>query len=255
VDAESFYDDLAGAYRLLFGEWWEAARWHGEVVAAVLAGEGVEPPASLLDCTCGIGTQALPLAALGFDVTGTDISPLMVDQARAEAASRGIDIAVTVADARTVADQLERQFDAVISCDNALAHLRTDEDLAMALSSIARCLRPGGTFLATIRDYDVLRSEAPSGVPMSVHGTIGSRHASGQAWTWSPDREVVTITLFTLEEAGDGWRGSSRETTCRALTRSVLTSALEGAGLDHVTWHGTGETGYYQPMVTATRRP
>ena len=30
------------------------------------------PPASVLDCTCGIGTQALPLAALGYRVTGTD---------------------------------------------------------------------------------------------------------------------------------------------------------------------------------------
>lgn len=252
--AREFYDSLSNDYHLLFRDWWEAAQWHAGVVAAALGREGIEPPASVLDCTCGIGTQVLPLAVLGFDVTGTDVSPRMIERARSEAMQRDITVDLDIADVRVVADHLERRFDAVISCDNALPHLLTDEDLAAALGSIAGCLRPGGLFLATIRDYDALRDEAAPGVPMSVHGVMGSRHASGQAWTWSADREHVSITLFTLEEANGGWRGSSRETTYRALTRGVLTSALEAAELVGVTWHDPPDTGHYQPMVTARRR-
>jgi hypothetical protein len=89
---------------------------------------------------------------------------------------------------------------------------------------------------------------------MSVHGAAGSRHASGQAWTWSEDRELVSITLFTLEEVEGAWRGSSRETTYRALTRNTLTAALETAAFEDVTWHHRADTGYHQPIVTATRR-
>lgn len=254
VRARDFYDGLSGEYHLLFGDWWEAAQWHAGVVAAVLQSAGVVPPALLLDCTCGIGTQALPLAALGFDVTGTDVSPRMIERARSEAVQRNIAVRLDVADVRTVADHVQERFHAVISCDNALPHLLTDQDLAAALSSVAACLLPSGLFLATIRDYDVLRGEAPAGVPISVHGIVGSRHASGQAWTWTSDREFVAITLFTLEEQGTSWRGSSHETTYRALSRGVLTSALEAAGFEHVTWHSVADTGYYQPVVTARRR-
>lgn len=63
------------------------------------------------------------------------------------------------------------------------------------------------------------------------------------------------ITLFVLKEADGAWRGSSWETTYRALTRDVLTSALKHAAFEDVTRHRPADTGFYQPMVTAAHRP
>lgn len=90
--------------------------------------------------------------------------------------------------------------------------LLSDQDPAAVLSSIAACLLPSGVFRAAILDDDVLRGEAPAGIPISVHGIVGSRRASGQAWTWASDREFVPITLFTLEEPGKSvdWCGIDR---------------------------------------------
>lgn len=248
---EQFYDALASEYHLLFGHWWSAAQWHGRVIAGILTQRGI-PGGRLLDCTCGIGTQALPLAVLGYDVTATDVSQAAVDRARVEAAARGITVDLKVCDVRDIRDHVDGAFDVVISCDNALPHLLTDEHLEGGLRSVRACLRPAGLLLASLRDYDALRLTRPAGVPISVHGDVGSRHGSGQVWRWSPDADYVDIELFTFtEEATGSWRARSGTTRYRALQRAKLESLLISAGFTAVEWFMPDVSGYYQPIVLA----
>jgi SAM-dependent methyltransferase len=252
VEPEQFYDALASEYHVLFDDWWSAAKWHGQVIAGILAMHGLAK-GRLLDCTCGIGTQALPLAASGYQVTASDVSRAAVDRVRTEAAARSIAVDFRVSDVRDIRDHVDGSFDVVISCDNALPHLLTDGDLQRALSSIRECLRPGGLLLASIRDYDALRATRPSGVPVSVHGHVGSRHGSGQAWQWSADGEYVDIELFTFtEETVGSWRASSRTTRYRALERAKFESLLLASGFTAVKWLMPNESGYYQPIVLAS---
>ena len=249
---EQFYDALASEYHLLFDHWWSAAQWHGRVIAGLLAQGGIAT-GRLLDCTCGIGTQALPLAALGYEVTATDVSRAAVDRARVEAAARGIDVDLRVCDVRGVRDHVDGAFDVAISCDNSLPHLLTDEHLEAALRSIHECLRPAGLLLASLRDYDALSAARPDGVPISVHGEAGSRHGSGQAWRWSRDADYVDIELFTFtEDAAGSWRARSHTTRYRALQRAKLESLLISAGFTAVEWFMPDVSGYYQPIVVAT---
>jgi SAM-dependent methyltransferase len=255
VDAEQFYDDLAADYHALFEDWWTAAAWHGDVVAALLTARGVVPPSSVLDCTCGIGTQALPLAGIGYRVTGTDISPRSVARARMEGQVRQLPVRLEVADVRAVDETIHERFDAVISCDNALPHLLGDADLTLALRSIRRCLRDDGLLLVSVRDYDTLAAARPAGTPVVMHGPAGSRHASGQAWTWSADGEYVDVTLFVLyEQDSGGWRVSAHEMRYRALRRASLVSALKSNGFAAIEWLTPGDSGYYQPVVVARAR-
>lgn len=249
---EDFYDGLASEYHLLFGDWWPAALDHAAVVARLLTDHGVSAEGSqLLDCTCGIGTQALPLAALGYDVTAADLSARAVERARAEAQRRDIRLRTAVADVRRVDESVTDVFDAVISCDNALPHLLTDDDLEQALRSIRACLREGGVLLASIRDYDHLRQSRPDGVPISLHGSPGTRHGTGQAWTWSQDGNEVGVTLFVLTEGERTWGASVHETTYRALLRETFTAALRRSGFTTVRWLMPDDSGYYQPVVLA----
>lgn len=248
---EQFYNALASEYHLLFGDWWSAAQWHGRVIADILAQRGVNQ-GRVLDCTCGIGTQALPLAMLGYSVSAADVSKAAVDRARVEAAARGIEVDIKVCDVRDLRDSVDGTFEVVISCDNALPHLLTDPDLERALLSIHACLQPAGLLLASLRDYDTLRITRPGGVPIAVHGEAGSRHGSGQAWQWSDDAEYVDIELFTFaEETAGAWLAHSRTTRYRALQRHTIEGLLTLAGFTAVEWLMPEVSGYYQPIVLA----
>jgi glycine/sarcosine N-methyltransferase len=260
-DPHGFYEDLAADYHLMFQDWWASATWQGEVLTDLLHRAGVDPPASVYDCTCGIGTQALPLAAHGFRVTGSDLSAAAVERARAEAQARGIDVRLDVADIR---DLPPGRYDAVVSFDNSLPHLLTDADLAAAVRSIRGCLDTGGPFLASIRDYDAILRDGTAGVLPVVHGSGDARRIVGQAWEWAGDRRTVRINVFILRpdspdspdslDSSAGWHAAVRSATYRALRRAELTAALEAGGFGEVRWLSPEESGYYQPVVIARAR-
>jgi SAM-dependent methyltransferase len=250
----AFYDGLAAEYHALFDDWWAAAQEHANVIDRLLRSIGVAPPARVLDCACGIGTQAIPLAHLGYAMTATDVSAEAIARAKEEAGSRAVDLDLAVADMRAVDRIVTSPFDAVIACDNAVPHLLDDADLDAALTSIAACLAPGGIFLASVRDYDALRARGVMGVPGVVRERGDRREIVGQAWEWSDDRERMRIHLFVLHErAPDDWTTSVHTTWYRALGREAFGAALMRAGFSDVRWHEPVDSGYYQPIVTAHR--
>lgn len=251
LSAEEFYDGLAGEYHLIFQDWWETAEDHGEIIRRLLLDLGVHPGDRLLDCTCGIGTQALPLALLGYRLLGADISGAAIARARQEAEKRDIAADFAVCDVRDVARLAPPDFEAVLACDNSLAHLLTEDDLLAALRSIRICLRTNGVFLASVRDYDELSRERPSGVVPVTYTSNGRRRIVGQAWEWTETGETLLVTLFILQESHDGWSCSLWPTRSRAWHRADMEGALSAAGFDGVAWHLTDDSGYYQPIVTA----
>ena len=82
--ARTFYDQLAAEYHLIFADWRESVRRQGEILDGPILGELGDAPQSVLDCTCGIGTQVIGLALHGHVVCGTDISAQAVKRALRE---------------------------------------------------------------------------------------------------------------------------------------------------------------------------
>src|SRR5213082_2106812 len=70
----------------------------------------------LLDLACGTGRMAPRLAAQGYQVTGVDIVPEMIEWARQKAAKQAVSIDWVVADARTF--HLQRQFPFIYMLEN-----------------------------------------------------------------------------------------------------------------------------------------
>src|SRR5689334_12511984 len=87
-----FYDGLAGDYHLLFEDWHEGVRRQGGVLDRLLRGLLGDRLLAVLDCCCGIGTQAIGLALSGHRVHATDLSPAAVERAAREARSFGVSI-------------------------------------------------------------------------------------------------------------------------------------------------------------------
>jgi 2-polyprenyl-3-methyl-5-hydroxy-6-metoxy-1,4-benzoquinol methylase len=247
----AFYDQFADSYHLIFADWQASIRRQAEILDQLIQDELGPGPHTILDCACGIGTQAIGLARLGHRVHATDLSPVAVARAEQEAIAAGVSLAVGVADMRELAQQVRGTFDVVLACDNALPHLRSGEDLHLAAANIASKLRPGGMFLASVRDYDQLIQNRPtSDMPRVVNSPDGQR-VTFQVWDWVPDGRSYQVHQFLLRKTEVGWRTDHFETQYRALLREDLDAALNTAGFERTRWHAPEESGYYQPVVTA----
>jgi SAM-dependent methyltransferase len=96
----------------------------------------------LLDAGCGTGENSMLAASRGADVTGIDISPAAIAQARAKASGRGLTARFEVADALDLS-RLSLIADTVI--DSGVFHIFGDDDRARYVASLATVLRPAGT--------------------------------------------------------------------------------------------------------------
>lgn len=108
--------------------------------------------ADVLEVGCGDGNiwrENLDRIPPGWKLTLTDLSPGMVDAAHAALGDRA---EYVVADVQELPFP-DATFDAVIA-NHMLFHV---EDRPRALAEIARVLRPGGTFRATVIGLDHLR--------------------------------------------------------------------------------------------------
>ena len=62
---QSFYDNMATQYDKLFSDWQSTSEQQAVILNGIFSEYGFGDSAHLLDCACGIGTQAIGLASLG----------------------------------------------------------------------------------------------------------------------------------------------------------------------------------------------
>ncbi|HYL92480.1 MAG TPA: class I SAM-dependent methyltransferase [Alphaproteobacteria bacterium] len=247
-----FYDQLAGNYHLIFQDWDASIKRQAAVLGAILERECGEPgTVRVLDCACGIGTQTLGLASLGFKVTACDLSPASVDRTRVEAEKRRLSIQVFVANMLDLTIIPGGDFDAVICMDNALPHLESDDQMLQALTQIRRKLRAGGTFIGSIRDYDSSVQERPVVQSPAFYSDQGGlRRIVHQVWDWSNERRYV-IHLYITRELKSGWESQHYVSNYRAILRDELSGILQAAGFTGCRWIFPTESGFYQPIILA----
>ena len=162
---QNFYDKMAAQYDKLFFDWQATTDEQAVILNEIFADNGFDRTAQVLDCACGIGTQAIGLAALGYPVTASDISDGELAEAAERAGKRGLKIRFEHADFCALSLTFSEQFDIVIAMDNALPHMLSGEALETAVRSITGQVKPGGIFVASIRDYDRLLEDKPAYSP------------------------------------------------------------------------------------------
>ncbi|MFK8845726.1 class I SAM-dependent methyltransferase [Streptomyces sp. Ac-502] len=250
---ERFFDQLAPTYDLLYPDWTTAVSQQGRALDGHLRAALGDRAHRVLDCACGIGTQAIGLAAAGHAVTGTDLSPVAAARATAEAAARGLRLPTAAADMRNLPFR-DALFDAVVCADNSLALLTTPESVRAALGSMWRVLRPGGQLQLGMRAYEEARHERREVLPARVTRLPdGGRAVTLQLWEWHDDGEHYDFDLVQLLPRGDTWEVRSQRATSWALTRDQVTAFVTAAGFERPAWHEPEEDGYFQPLLTARR--
>jgi len=82
---QTFYDNLASQYDKLFLDWQSATHEQALILNKLFRNNGFDDTARILDCACGIGTQSIGLASLGYHVTASDISDGEIAEAKKRA--------------------------------------------------------------------------------------------------------------------------------------------------------------------------
>lgn len=247
---QTFYDNLASQYDKLFLDWQGAVKEQAMLLDALFKDNGFDNKAEILDCACGIGTQAIGLATLGYTVAASDISDGALFEARRRAIKNNVEICFENADFRTLSETFSKKFDIVIAMDNALPHMLSACDLEKAVRSIANQLTAGGMLVASIRDYDMLLKDKPPYSPPYIHKTRDGQRVSFQTWHWFGDNYKLIQYIIEDEKT---LQISKFECEYRTVRREELTDILIKNGFNSAEWKFPEETGFYQPIVVAKK--
>lgn len=132
------------------GEMYDAINGGAEIGGAFYFDLAHECGNPILELACGTGRITIPLAEQGFDVTGVDITPEMLERAEQKAAVQGASIEWIRADARKL--NLGRRFKMAFTTGNSFQAFLDSESQEDLLRTVRVHLIPGGVFAFETRN-------------------------------------------------------------------------------------------------------
>ncbi len=241
MDREQVFDDDY----LYFYEAWltdEASDAQADLIWRLL---NLEPGLELLDLACGHGRIANRLAARGVRVTGLDATPMFLDLARGDAATREVAVEYVEGDMRSL--PWSEQFDHVVCWFTSYGYFE-DSDNRKVLHEVHRALRSGGSLL--IENNNVAQL-LPRALPWIVSERDGDFMID--RWQFNPvEGRGVTERIVVRS-------GRTRRFTfsVRMFIAAELAAWLRDAGFTEIEFYGDdGEplTAESRRMVTIARK-
>ena len=192
------YGMLAPYYDLFNGEL-DYAAW-ADAVEAALARAGFARGCAVLDLGCGSGRMTVELARRGYDMTGVDLSPEMLDIARERAEREGLSDRMLWLCQDMREFELYGTVDVTVSCLDSINHLTSPADLSRTLSLVHNYLIPDGLFIFDVNGRVKFETTYAS--------TTYAMEEEGSVCIWQNDYNPKTklcdfyITVFKEDEDG-----------------------------------------------------
>jgi len=218
------YNDESGHYDA-FHENSENAKITNASIERILKKYNIK---TVLDMTCGTGSQVFWLAKHGYEVTGSDITPSMLKIAKQKAKQKNLDIDLIHGDMRSLR---VGEFDAVITIFNAVGHL-TKAGFERAMRNIHRNLSDGGIYVFDIINLNFL-AQAENIIKLSYEHFWMSGNTSLRELQHSiVDKNGALISYTTTYETKDSGKtkGSESIITLQLYTANELKEMLARNG-------------------------
>lgn len=123
---------------------------------------------TVLDMTCGTGSQVFYLAERGYEVIGSDFSPALIEQAQSKAKKMNRNITFIDGDMRNIK---VGKFDAVITIFNAIGHL-AKADFETALQNIHTNLKDSGVYIFDIFNLQAITDDVIDNFKMDIQNVV-----------------------------------------------------------------------------------
>ena len=218
------YDLLAPFYDAINAEI-DYKKW-ADFIEEILKKECKSRPELVLDLGCGTGKMPLELARRGYDMTGIDYSPEMLDIARSAAEEEGHDVLWLCQDMREF--ELYGTVDAAICSLDGVNYLTEDGDLDKLFALIHNYLNPGGIFIFDINSEYKLKSI------LGNNTFVYDEEDVFCVWdnSYDEDEKICSFSLDFFIKGKDGLysrgeeyqeeRAYSPEEICRAASKNSL---------------------------------
>jgi len=217
-----FFGDLYG--RVLAGQLTpEQSEAQARLIRRVL---GLRRGRRVLDCPCGLGRISLPLARMGLEVTGADLSADYLERARRQARREHLDARFLRADMRDL--PFENEFDAVINWFSSFGYFDDAGNLAAARAAWS-ALRPGGQVLIELLNKSYLLPRVHSGTEETIAGV---RIVNRPRWHARDNRMRDTWTMSA------GLRRQRRSLCLRLYNGTEIRRLLSQAGFADIRLFG-----------------
>jgi SAM-dependent methyltransferase len=232
--ARQAYDALAPTYdEFVHGYMYE--RWTGRLLDEALS-HGLRGD-RLLDVGCGTGLSLISMVGRGWQVTGCDISPAMLELARGKVGDRA---GLVVADMRELPDLGE--FDLVWAVNNPFNYLLGAEELQATLSGMRRNLAPGGIVLFDLATLATFRN---------LFSDEHMVEAGGRSLLWQGQAAASEVLPGSVAEASyeeSGEPSSAHVHRQRHFSEPEVIASIEAAGLRCRGVYGELESDLHQPL-------
>lgn len=156
---------------------------------------------TVLDLTCGTGSQVFWLAKHGYKVVGSDFSPKLLTMAKAKARKEKLNVKLLQGDMRT---QKVGKFDAVITIFNAIGHLNK-AGFTKALKNIAQNLNNNGIYIFDIFNINSLNDKDMSSLDMDISKKVGDTkiHIFQYSQLDRKKNQLVSYDHYTLQKKSE----------------------------------------------------
>ena len=154
---------------------------------------------TLLDVSIGTGSMTLPMADLGIQISGSDLSEAMLSRCQKKCNARSIPVTLKHSDFRTVAEVFQEQFDCVASTGNSLGYV-SNEDVLRTLEQMDALAKPGGYLYLDLRNWDMILEKKPRYYLYNPSFIGDTRVNLMQFWDYLPDGTVDFNLLYTFEQ-------------------------------------------------------
>ena len=223
------YDILAPVYDEINSDV-DYVRW-ADFIESAVAKFGSGKPDLVLDLGCGTGRMTLELASRGYDMTGVDYSPEMLDYAEKSAKSLGRDVLWLCQDMCNF--ELYGTVDLTVSCLDCINHLTSTDELDSCFKLVHNYLVPDGLF---IFDINAKHKFETVYADRSYVFESGSDVCIWQNW-YDEKRRICDfyITVFKSDQDGRYSRTDEiqreRMYTLRAIKSHLLKAGFEFLGV------------------------
>jgi SAM-dependent methyltransferase len=201
MSSQEFYDSLANYYHLIYDDWEKDFTHQAKVLRRVISKYWGNNINSILDASCGIGTQSIGLAQLGYSIIGADLSQKAIDRAVIEANIRDVNIKFIQLDMREISPScFSNLFDLVLACDNSIPHLLSENEISIVFNNFLSILNPGGGVIISVRDYAKIRKSGIHIVPRKVHIFNEKKIILFDVWEFHGD--FYDMNTYVVEDFG-----------------------------------------------------